>query len=56
MFWMYLFFGSFSFLLVRLGSVSARLGFYTLLFEISALTPSVSSLHCSGVGGVPNPK
>jgi hypothetical protein len=35
---MYLFFGSFSFLLVRLGSVSARLGFYTLLFEISALT------------------
>jgi len=38
MFWMYLFFGSFSFLLVRLGSVSARLGFYTLLFEISALT------------------
>jgi len=38
MFWMYLFFGSFSFLLIRLGSVSARLGFYTLLFEITALT------------------
>ena len=38
MFWMYLFFGSFSFLLIRLGSVSARLGFYTLLFEIAALT------------------
>jgi hypothetical protein len=38
MFWMHLFFGSFSFLLVRLGSVSARLGFYTLPFEISAPT------------------